>query len=236
MPGGGGLGLPWDGNRREAAAGSIAAFGPLRRDARCWRGREVSGRDGAGVAAPGHVGAGALAWSCRPGRGAGTSGLCGRAVAPRGTKPGRLREARCPAKIRPGAPAAAREEGAARSARGSRRPSTAGPVPPEGAVQIGAAGHRAPRSARPGHAAPAPEPGTANPSLPVVTFRFKSASQNVFTAPAGGPGWRRWLAKPGEVSLGRDYRTLCAGLGAGGWQCSPESWGHVGDISYSFSR
>ncbi|XP_056351233.1 uncharacterized protein LOC130255015 isoform X1 [Oenanthe melanoleuca] len=47
--------------------------------------------------------------------------------------------------------------------------------------------------------------------------------------PVGGGGWQ-------NESLGRDYRSPCAGLGAGGRQCSPESWGDVGEISYFFSR
>lgn len=74
------------------------------------------------------------------------------------------------------------------------------------------------------------------PRCPVRVFSFKSASQNVSTARAGGPGWRRWLAKPGEVSRGRGYHTPCAGLGAGGGQCSPGRWGDVGVVAYSFPR
>lgn len=94
-------------------------------------------------------------------------------MAPRGTKPGRLREARAPAKVWPGAPAPARGQPAGeRSSVGSGLPTPQqrgglGPVPgrhvlPEGAVQIGGAGHRAPA----GGAALAPEPGSVNPSLP----------------------------------------------------------------------
>lgn len=225
----------------QAAAGAIAAFGPLRRGARCWRGWEVGGREG---------------WSrgscARPRRCRGLgvklpSGTWRRdqwAVRACRWLPGARNQAGCG---KPGAPPRSgrelpqrlgdsREEGAAWWARGSRRPSSSRPRPARGGSADRRCRAPGPALGPAGDSAPAPEPGTANPSLPLVTFRFKSASQNVFTAPAGGPGWRRRLAKPGEVSLGRDYRTLCAGLGAGGRQCSPESWGHVGEISYSFSR
>ncbi|XP_056351234.1 uncharacterized protein LOC130255015 isoform X2 [Oenanthe melanoleuca] len=46
--------------------------------------------------------------------------------------------------------------------------------------------------------------------------------------PVGGGGWQ-------NESLGRDYRSPCAGLGAGGRQCSPESWGDVGSLPVSIA-
>lgn len=232
------------GRPRDAATGAIAAFGSLRRDARVLAG-VGDGRDGwsQGYLRQATLVQGPWHEAADRGEAQGRLGLAGVPVAPRSTKPGRLRKARSPAKIGPGAPAPALGQPAGgRSLVGSGLPTpqqrgglgpvpcpAAGPhVPPEGAVQIGGAGSGDPA----GGVLPQPRRrGVVIPRCPVVTFRFESASQNVSTAPAGGPAWRRWPAKPGEVSRGRGYRAPCAGLGAGGRQCSPESRGDIGVIS-----
>ncbi|XP_063261842.1 collagen alpha-2(I) chain-like [Prinia subflava] len=87
-----------------------------------------------------------------------------------------------------------------------------------------------------GGCGPSPEPGSVNPSLPCDDVWIQKRCPECFR----GPGWWSRL----EAVAGKTRRSVpgsglphpLRGAAAGGRQCSPESWGDVGVISYSFSR